>query len=137
MDVNEIRQQWFAHFAAVLNDGDLRVVREDRDHTWYVCPCGGNDHAASRSWYSNGHSMELSPVLNCYVTNQQWLVRLPDVAGIIQQEEKKYIDLLNRAGPIITKITKRRGKSEETKVFLFDTHGIPADVVDDFWIDNP
>lgn len=92
---------------------------------WHNCPCGGDDHYASRSFFPDGGSQTLSPILNCYITEQQWLIKDKSVQDIIKEEEDKYLKLLKNSEVIIEKVTKKLGKNAETLHFLWDTHGIP------------
>lgn len=109
-------------------DAAEEVVRA-RDGVWFVCPCGGDGHYAFRNWIPEGNSAWLSPVLNCYDTNRQWLVKSVPVADIILKEETAYIKLLDRAETLVPKIVKKRGMNADTIFFLRDTHGIPEELV--------
>jgi len=135
--ISDLYKVWFEHFQAVLDCRDVQEVKREvfmgRHLVWYECPCGGKDHYAARLFYADGLSMTLSPVLTCFINNQQWLVRT-DVAGSIKDEEIMYFRLLKRSTKVVEKVTKERGRSDETVHYLWDTHGIPEEIVRDLWI---
>lgn len=53
-----------------------------------------------------------------------------DIEGTILNEEKSFIDLLEKSGPLIKKVIKKRGLSGGTLSFLHHTHGIDIEVVE-------
>lgn len=119
---------------------DLRLVegvafahlKDDPDGRWYCCPNGCEDHAAFRPVESrNGRSVSLADILTCFCCHQQWFVET-DTSSIIEREEKAYLDLLAGAEKTVTRVIARRGWSEETAAFLYETHGIPRDVSETF-----
>ena len=109
--------------------GDQRKLTRD-GWRWYVCPCGG-DHYAARRHYPDGLSQTLSAVLTCFVTRQQWLVKAPDVEQIIRSEEVAYLASLAKHEAIVKKVVKSLGVSDETIAFLWDTHGITKEEVEE------
>lgn len=142
---DDIYIKWKNHFSDVLLYSDLQtrepyVSNINLECIWCECPSCGNssDHFASYCippdrYYDCG-------ILTCYVSNQQWLIKprvIPrgeiEIQKIILEEETKFLDLLQKSEKIVQKITKKKGKSEETIKYLFDTHGIPEDVVRDIW----
>ena len=130
MDLEEIKQRFFAAKAGVLDYEQLIRHCEDEEvgGVWFSCPCGSDNHLALIRWL--GLSRCLSNVLTCFVTDQQWLVRMPegpDPAGIVKGEEEKYLRLLERAPAIVEKAVCERGWSAETLAYLHDTHGIDLD----------
>lgn len=100
------------------------VPDEEADGVWFRCPCGGKDHVALARYIHEGLSKWMSPVLNCYMDNKQWLIQRPDTQRVIREEEEKYLQLLEKAPAIVEKVTRRKGWSEETLDYLWDTHGI-------------
>lgn len=118
--------------AGVLEWNAARETGRGRDQfgrsiVMYACPCGKPDHDAYRVFITS----ELSPVLNCLETGQQWMVKAIPVADIIRVEEDNYAKLLDRAFTLVPKVIAKRGYSPETLEFLRDTHGIPNDIVED------
>lgn len=117
----------------IVDESDLVAVALAATATagqWYECPCGG-DHAAWRPWVKEDGEKYvgcLGPILTCFVTDRQWLIRAVDVGSIILAEEVAYINLLGRAPAIVQKVVAKRGWSEETRAFLADTHGIEAEL---------
>ena len=134
-----IKTAWLAAKAGILEERQLVFVKLQRTHgvddpphgneiRFYKCPCGGRDHYASRSTVEVDRGHWPSEILNCYETGKQWLVRHPDVPGIIRGEEEKYLKLLERAPAIVAKVVAQRGWSDATLAFLKDTHGIDEDL---------
>lgn len=136
MDVDKIVKMWFEHFAAILDEETLEFSHYERvfdSHVlWYKCPCGG-DHVAARLYYEDGYSMTLSPVLNCFINDIQWLVKQKSIEDIIRREEENYFKLLLSSEKTVKKVTKKMGKSPDTMHYLWDTHGIPEEIVEDIW----
>ena len=136
MLIDDIYKIWFEHFVAILNGETLKEVHREKfmgqDMVWYECPCGG-DHVAARFYYAEGYGTTLSPVLTCFEKNLQWLVRERSIADIIREEEEAYFKLLNNSHKVVKKVTKKMGKSPETLHYLWDTCGIPKEVVEDLW----
>lgn len=122
--MQKIVEKWFATKEGVLDLRDLQETARDKYGAWYQCPCG-NGHTALRCWFTEG--VDLSPVLTCFVTKTQWLVKA-DVAGTILDEEERYFKLLGKADRIVPRAIKRRGMSYETLNYLLDTHGIHPEV---------
>lgn len=132
MEWEGLSKQWMDAKSGVIPRGDLVFVREDRNGPikngqWFSCPCGGN-HLAFVPFIAQGMSQSLGNVLTCFPTNQQWLIRDADVAGIIFSEEQSYIKLLEESPKVLAKVVAKRGWSEETKRFLAETHGIDPEV---------
>lgn len=119
---------YIASKVSVLEWDAMEEIVRARDGVWFVCPCGGEDHYAFRNWIPEGNSAWLSPVLNCYETEQQWLVKAIPVEDIILKEEMAYGKLLDRAMTLVPKIVKKRGMNADTLFFLRDTHGIPEEL---------
>src|SRR5689334_10141708 len=136
MTYDEIKAKWFAAKAGILNEQDLKLLHSEvfmgRTLLFYDCPCGGKDHLAARSVIQTDFSQEPSPILNCFETRQQWLVKPPNVKGIIRTEEEKYLKLLKLAPKIIAKILAKYGLSDNTLFLLKDTYGIDPEIVDMF-----
>ena len=146
--IASISKRWFEAKAGLIDSAEVEPAKdltiEQRelairfDAQWCRCPCGGKDHLAYRRYYAEGLSKTLSPVVTCFRTNRQWLARPPDVAGIIESEERTCLALLARAPEIVKKVVKKRGWSKETAAFLRDTHGIDeemaAKIVTGEWI---
>lgn len=136
MLIGDLYKVWFEHFVAVLEADTLKEYHRGRfmgqDIVWYECPCGG-DHGAARFYYAEGYGTTLSPVLTCFINNLQWLVKEQTVADIVRGEEEAYFKLLSNAEKIVRKVMKEREKSDETLHYLWDTHGIPEEVVNDLW----
>lgn len=139
MKFEEIYKIWRERFVDVLEETDIKIISADRflnrDFLWYECPCGGQDHAAARFFIEEGFSKSLSEVITCFINDKQWLIRPIDVAETIRDEEEKYFKLIARSTNIVEKVTAKRGESEETITYLWDTHGIPDDIVRDLWSD--
>ncbi len=97
-----------------------------------VCPCGGKDHYAL--WprvdhvFHDGRSH--ADLLTCFRNNQQWLVRWPSVKKVIESEEMSFYKLMEMAPGIVRRVIAKRGWSEETISFLFDTHGIDRETAE-------
>lgn len=136
MDFNELARQWMAGKSGILDAADLVEVCRDDQWIWYKCPCAADDHCASRAFIVEGMSKFPADVLTCLFSGergwQQWLIRPVDVAGVIRNEEERYLALLKRAEPLVKKIVARRGWSDETAAFLKDTHGIDRDIAEAF-----
>ena len=135
MTIKKVGAAWLKAKAGILNLHDLvlvRIVHRNWKEFWnqYECPCGGSDHYASLPYIISGYSSGLGAVLSCYETNQQWLIRRPDIAGMIRKEEQGYFKLLKSGPAIVRKIVKKLGWSEETIAFLKDTHGIDRDLAE-------
>lgn len=140
MTREEIYKIWLDAKAGQVNEHDL--VQRRTEGYWpdtifyYDCPCGGKDHHAARYVSADPNdrtisAAKLSCVLNCYVTDKQWLIRPVDTAATIKGEEEKYIALLAKAPAIVKKVVAKRGWSEDTKAFLLDTHGIEGEVAEE------
>jgi hypothetical protein len=133
-----IYNRWYESKSGVIDLHDLNIVKYKNDDPdfmghWCDCPCGSDEHWAWLPWYTRDGDIypKHGDVLTCFVTDKQWLIRQPDVAGRIFAEEKKYIELLTTASALVEKVVKKRGWSEETKLFLKETHGIPMDISQD------
>lgn len=95
---DELMRRYKGGFAGVAFAHEVVAeVRRDKDHYYYRCPCGGRDHHASRRINRFGLCPELSDVLHCWESGQQWMV-LVDVAGTIAREEAVFNALLDRFG---------------------------------------
>ncbi len=91
----KILQRYIAGFAS-RSPIDLppQIDRWSDDYTFHACPCGGIDHYAMRA-----KATRFSPpgyVLNCFITNQIWMIKQPDILSIIEQEEVKFLSLLKK-----------------------------------------
>ncbi len=138
----ELTAKWFSHFTAILDSSEVREASELTDeqkrlnresgYRWYDCPCGGADHLATRRYFSEGFGYTLSPVLTCFVTDRQWLVRPADVEAIIRAEEEAYLRVLEKSGPIVKKTIRKMGNCPETWAFLKDTYGIDKEMVEGY-----
>lgn len=139
MTYEEIRAAFFRSKAGFLEEKDLRYceTRERHPGSWlcYICPCGSVEHYAVRSIISDpdAYSSYPSPVLNCFETGQQWLVRPVNVQEVIREEEERYIQLLERAPAQLKKVVARRGWSEATIAYLKDTHGIERELAEEIY----
>jgi hypothetical protein len=124
---------WRDHFADVLDEQKLKYVSteivEAKEWRFYLCPTGKDDHYATRPMVTEGLSKHPSDVLTCSLCNLQWLVRPPNIEGMIAKEERSYLDLLKRAPRIVAKVLRHRPMSEETLFYLKDTYGIDKDCV--------
>lgn len=128
--------EWDAAEEVVLEGDPFPRSHRNADGVYFVCPCGDGGHYAFRRWIPDGTSAYLSPVLNCYETEQQWLVKSIPVEDIILKEETAYIKLLDRATTLVPKIVKKRGMNADTLFFLRDTHGIPEELVNEIMNGN-
>jgi|GEM_PF-2711349 len=132
MTFEEIKKAWFKAKIGFVDESDLRLIKsevfDDRICMFYKCPCG-SDHYAMRFMVQEGYSQYPSCILNCFVNNHQWGIKVADVAAIIKEEEEKYLRLIERAPKIIKKVIAQRGMSEETLFFLENTHGIDREMV--------
>jgi len=131
----EIKRQFFASKEGILDSSDLiqSVCIVNEDFLRYVCPCGSSDHDAIRFYYPmqlGEMSAEPSDVLNCFDTRRQWLIRPPNVVGMIESEERKYFELLRHAPAIVKKVIDKRGKSDLAFDYLLDTHGIDRETAE-------
>lgn len=122
----DIAEMWRSHFSGVLDQRDLGepchdTVRGQRCY-WYTCPCGQDNHRAYRPLGS-----EPGDVLTCFVTGQQWLIR-QNVAGIIEDEERKYLNLLKNAPGVVRRVVADMGRGEDAMAYLKDTHGIDREL---------
>lgn len=123
MDMDEIKRHWLKN-KLIIDEKSLVLVGIKGEFTLYECPlCGPEaDHLAARATIAEGYSSYLSPVLNCFHRNLQWLVRSTPVADMIYNEE--VIALLAKAPKIIKKVIAERGYNEDTVKFLRETYGI-------------
>lgn len=133
MTYEGIKKRWCESKEGILEESDIGVVIkkehfQGREWYFYKCPCRGDDHLAMRTFIEEGFSRHLSPVLNCFFTRKQWLVRPVDVAKVIKDEEEKYLKLIEKAPALVKKIVAKRGWSDETAFFLEDTHGIDREL---------
>ena len=131
---DDIKESWFSSKIPSLEENQLNfvsVIRSEDGKEWraYDCPCGGKDHCATRPMAQDGYSQYPSDILTCYINNRQWLVRPVNVVAVIREEEEKYLKLVAKASRIVRKIVKKRGLSEDTLLFLKDTHGIDRELV--------
>lgn len=55
---------------------------------------------------------------------------LPEIEGAIRYEETRYMELLERAERIVPRIISKRGMSQDTIKYLYDTHGIDQETVE-------
>lgn len=135
MKVDEIYQCWLDHFEGILDE--VHEIKLEyfmgQNVVWYKCPCDEEDHAAARFYYPDGLSQTLSPVLTCFLSNKQWLVKDRPVADIIRDEELAYLKLLERSESIINKVVKQLGKNDETLCYLWQTYGIAEEITKDLW----
>lgn len=127
MEFDDIYKAWMEAKEGVLEEDDIEwVVLSADGQRWQTCkcPCGGKDHVAMRPFLQEGRSSFPGDVLTCFVTRKQWLIRTASIEGIIRNEEESFFKLMTRAPAIVRKIVKKRGWSDETALFLKDTHGI-------------
>ena len=134
MDFDLVKAKFFQSKSGALEEEELVYVKSElflgRQWYFYECPCGGEDHYATRAMIKEGFSQFLSTILNCFCTEQQWLIRPIDTANLICLEEKKYFELLKKSENIVRKIISKQGFSEKTIAFLKDTHGIDREIVE-------
>ena len=132
MTYSEIKDKWFAG-KEVLEENYLSHGMRINQHCYYKCPCGADDHCASRAIvdYTENQGSSLSCVLHCHITGRQWLIRPKDIVDIIRREEEAYIKLTEKAPAIVKKVITKRGWSYETRKFLFDTHGIDEELANE------
>ena len=134
--------------------GTLVVASLKEPYRYYTCPCGGTDHLASRCLDSADPPLlpdGYAPVLHCHETGQQWYLVDGSVvtAGIIRNEEQRYLDLLKRAPSIIHRygtkhkvgprdfdkvISHGKGDAEKRMThweYLYSTYGLDRETVED------
>ena len=137
--------------------GTLAVPSLKEPYRYYTCPCGGTDHLASRRLESAAPPLlpllpdGYAPVLHCHETGQQWyLVDGATVtAGIIRNEEQRYLDLLESAPGIVHRYSTKHkvglcdfdcvishGKGDAEKrmthwEYLHSTYGLDRETVED------
>lgn len=110
MEMEEIVKRWFDSKEDILEESDLECFKETTEYKFYVCPCGGTDHAALRSRIVEGYNYVFSCVLNCYINRLQWLIPPINVGPAIEKEEIKYLKLLDRLSKILPKRYKDPSK---------------------------
>jgi len=122
-DAYRYLERYIASFEGVLRESDLVQPAKMKDRWTYRCPCGGNDHCASRLFDSL--------FVHCYQHNRQWLIvdNAEYVASIIRSEERKYLKLLERAPATVKRFFKRREITGETVSACWHTHGIDIDTI--------
>ena len=122
----QLYPQWIAN-KGIIKHEDV-VVLESPTHqpyVWVRCPCGVKGHLGY--WPKVGKDM--SDVITCFESRQQWLVKPErDLPGIIYDEEASFIKLLESSPALVNKVSAKRGISEQTVAFLKDTHGVPKGI---------
>lgn len=131
-NINRIKDTWLKSKSGFLNEEDLVFDHFKYNGNWYCykCPCGGLDHVAYRVRINEGYSSYLSEVLNCFYTNQQWVVCPVSIEKVIENEEINYFKLIEKAPTIVRKVTKEKGLSEDTFKYLKDTYGIDKELAE-------
>ncbi len=139
LDRREISDRLRRSFEGSICLTGIKEARAEGQYLFYVCPCGGKDHWATRCRDVSEPPMfpdGLSRVLHCWETGKQWLIveSWEFTAGIIHREERKYIELLDRAPEIIERYMRKKAISrsdlcEEHYADLYSTYGIDNDTV--------
>lgn len=55
---------------------------------------------------------------------------LPSIEDVVKEEELKCISLQKKSKSIIERVFAKMGDNEESRAYLWDTHGIPEEIID-------
>jgi len=150
MDKNQLFQTYKDSFNGVVNINYLELLIKYDSHAYYVCPCGGNNHCASRSLDTSSTTTDgLSCVLHCHENDMQWMITrkrnfhrhdIGAVRKILLSEEAKYFKMLDNAEHKLPLLIKRYKSDKITPKILFElhtTHGYDPSIVESVVGDIP
>ncbi len=139
LDRREIADRLRRSFKGSICLTGIKEVRAEGQYLFYVCPCGGKDHWATRCRDVSEPPMfpeGLSRVLHCWETGKQWLIveSWEFTATIIHREERRYHALLDRAPKTIARYLAKKaltadGLRDEHYEDLHSTHGLDKETV--------
>lgn len=140
-----INTKWYQiyrdSFTGTISINDLVLVSTDNIHRYYKCPCGQNDHYATRVTDDDGFVGDgFANVVHCYERGKKWMIietesedNITRVKRIIRGEEEKFFKLLDEADNKIRQYMRKNNVDEITAHDLFvlhTTHGYDPSVVE-------
>jgi len=148
-------------FSGIIDPKTLVFVRENNYWNMYLCPCGGQDHTASRAVHKNKNGEKcLADILHCYPNGRKWLITTNEsdrrifvaistdereaisntifVSNALREEEEMCLKMLKESQRNICKYMNKVKRTHPTPNDLFvlhATYGYPPSVVENIFGD--